>query len=207
MGQQMYEYFYGHGSVNERLFLVVNHSISPLLDSAMPLFTFFGSSKLFPLYLAFLALIWLVKRDAMPGSYPAVYFISFCLSLAAEELLKGFFHVPRPPVAIGLDKVRVLGHLSHSFSLPSGHSIFSFMTATVLGYGRTARWKLFLFLFAFFVGWSRIYLGVHYPLDVITGAIVGMMCGLLVWKSYESGRGWFKKRRGSESSTDGKAKA
>ena len=204
MNHQLYEYFYGHGSVNERLFLFINHSVSPLLDAVMPAFTLLGGSNLFPLYFAFLALLWLVRREAMPGSYPAVYFISFCLSLAAEELLKELFHVPRPPVAIGFDKVRVIGHLSRSFALPSGHAIFAFMTATVIGHGRGWRWQVPLFLLTLLVAWSRVYLGVHYPLDVLAGALVGIVCGLLVWKCYEFAGEKFRKRRRNGSPPDAK---
>lgn len=185
MGAPLYEFFYGHGSANERLFLLVNHATSPVLDAVMPAVTFFGGSRLFPLYFALLALLSLVKREAMPGRYPAVYLFAFFLALGAEDLLKEFFRVPRPPVAIGLDKVRVIGHLSRSYSLPSGHAVFSFMTAMVLSYRRNWQWGGTLFLGAALVAWSRIYLGAHYPLDVVGGGVVGCACGYLVWKLYE----------------------
>ncbi len=191
--------FYGHGSLNERLFLAINHATSPALDHLMPLLSTLGDARMFPLYLAFLTLLWVVKRKTMPGSFPLVYLLAYLLALGAEDFLKGFFHVPRPPVAIGLDRVRVIGHLSHSFSLPSGHAVFSFMTATVLGHGGGRRRKAPLFFLAALVAWSRIYLGMHYPLDVLAGALVGSLCGLSVWKLWESA---IRRRRRTESPRD-----
>jgi undecaprenyl-diphosphatase len=195
MGPGLYEYFYGHGSVNERLFLFVNHATSPFLDAVMPVVTRLGDPRFVYLYLGLLLLSRLAGRNSVPGRYPAVYIIAAILSLVTENLLKDYFHVPRPPVAIGPDKVRLLGHLSHSFSLPSGHAVFSFMTATVIGYGRGVGWKLFLLPSAMLVAWSRIYLGVHYPLDVLSGAVVGIVYGLVCWKAYEWGERIVGKRR------------
>ena len=191
-----YTLFYGHDSLNERLFLALNHATAPLLDHLMPILSTIGSPRMFYLYFAFLLLIRIVKRQVLPDGLVLIYFLSFCLALGAENLLKELFHVPRPPVAIGADKVRVIGHLSRSFSLPSGHAVFSFMSATVFGYGR--RWPVMppLFVLAVLVAWSRVYLGVHYPLDVLIGALVGSLCGVSVWKLYGYGREIRRRRRG-----------
>jgi len=186
MDSTLYEFFYGHASINERLFLLVNHATTPLLDAVMPILTFLGDSRLVFCYLPLLFLVTLLDRKRMPGCYPAVYLLAVLISLGAEDLIKELFRIPRPPVVIGSDQVRVLGHLSRSFSLPSGHAVFAFTTATVVGHGRSVRWKAPLYLLAGLVAWSRVYLGVHYPLDVLAGAFVGSGCALLVWKGY----GW-----------------
>src|SRR5512138_3328686 len=106
MATRFSTYFYGHDSLNERLFLAVNHASSPFLDHLMPLASTLGDSRMFPLYFAFVVLLWLVQRRAMPTGCPMVYLLAFFLALGAEGLLKELFHVPRPPVAIGFDKVR-----------------------------------------------------------------------------------------------------
>ena len=57
-------------------------------------------------------------------------------------------------------------------SFPSAHAALSFMMATLLSFW-FPRYRILFFLVAAFIGWTRIYLGVHYPTDVIAGALLG----------------------------------
>jgi len=59
-----------------------------------------------------------------------------------------------------------------TFSFPSGHSSRAFALATALAI-KFPRWKTLLIIGAILVGFSRIYIGVHYPADVFAGAILG----------------------------------
>ncbi len=57
-------------------------------------------------------------------------------------------------------------------SFPSAHTTFAFMMATLLA-GWFPRHKILFYIAAGLIGWTRIYLGVHYPTDVIAGALLG----------------------------------
>lgn len=65
-----------------------------------------------------------------------------------------------------------LGLLPKTFAFPSGHSSRAFALATALAI-KFPHWKTLLIIGAILVGFSRIYIGVHYPADVLAGAILG----------------------------------
>jgi undecaprenyl-diphosphatase len=67
----------------------------------------------------------------------------------------------------------------HSHSFPSGHATISFACATVLA-GAAPRFRVPLYLLAAAIAYSRLYNGVHWPLDVLAGAALGVAIGLFV---------------------------
>lgn len=68
------------------------------------------------------------------------------------------------------------------YSFPSGHTFSSFAAATVLVQFRKNIWTCLALCGAVVMGFSRIYLFVHYPSDVLTGATLGVIFGILSWK-------------------------
>jgi len=70
----------------------------------------------------------------------------------------------------------------HSHSFPSGHATVSFACATVLA-ASVPRLRVPLYLLAAAVAWSRVYVGVHYPLDVLAGAALGLALGRLALRA------------------------
>jgi membrane-associated phospholipid phosphatase len=80
-----------------------------------------------------------------------------------------------------LENVRVVGHRAPGRSFPSGHTSQAFFVATLLaGYFALAGWEvLLLYAVAVLVGLTRIYVGAHYPRDVLAGALLGSAWGLL----------------------------
>ena len=101
--------------------------------------------------------------------------VSMAGGWAATIALKGVFARPRP------DLVELPSHVSHSF--PSGHSMMSALVYLTLGFivSRFVKpfwFKLYILVLAvgltFMVGLSRIFLGVHYPSDVVAGWMAGL---------------------------------
>jgi undecaprenyl-diphosphatase len=195
MTTDLIKLFYGPESLNHQLFMVVNHAHNPLLDVVMEACITLGSSRMVYFYVALLLLLALVRRDIMPFRYVWVYCLAVAIGITAEELLKVVFQIPRPALAIGRDRILVLGEIKLRNSFPSGHATFGFLSAYVLSYRKTLLWKIPLFAFALLVAWSRVYVGAHYPLDVAAGACIGMATGRMVWYGYEFCARWLIKKK------------
>ena len=92
------------------------------------------------------------------------------------SFVRGCRKCPRPCNA--LSDVRLLVGCTKSFSFPSGHATNAFAVATYLSYNYRRYFPCFFFM-AVIIAYSRIYVGVHYPLDVASGALVGGIGALL----------------------------
>jgi membrane-associated phospholipid phosphatase len=95
------------------------------------------------------------------------------------ELLKFLAHRSRPFVR--LTEARVVGYRPFGLSFPSGHASQAFFMATLMA--QHFHWTVWvvclLYPAALLVGITRIYVGAHYPRDVLAGAIFGSAWGLL----------------------------
>jgi undecaprenyl-diphosphatase len=98
------------------------------------------------------------------------------LGAAAAQLLKRTLNRARPTSAI--EGFEALAENPDAFSFPSGHTAAAFSVATAL-VGEPFLTAPLAFTLALGVALSRIYLGAHYPLDVVVGATVGTGAGLL----------------------------
>jgi undecaprenyl-diphosphatase len=112
--------------------------------------------------------------------------VSLFLTNIIVIFLKYVVAEPRP--FLTLPNVDLLVQVN-GLSFPSGHAASAFAAATIIGlkYRLESKGRLYwliypLFVFAFMVGFSRIYIGVHYPYDVIFGALIGTICALTVLK-------------------------
>jgi membrane-associated phospholipid phosphatase len=98
------------------------------------------------------------------------------------ELLKFIIRRPRP--FIRLTQTRIVGSQAAGRSFPSGHTSQAFFVAALLSqHFHFSVWIIFLlYLLAILVGFTRMYVGAHYPRDVLAGAILGSAWGMMgVW--------------------------
>ena len=95
------------------------------------------------------------------------------------ELLKALVRRSRPSFRV--TQARIVGLRAIGRSFPSGHTSQAFFTATLLApYFHASIWVVFfLYATALLVGITRMYVGAHYPRDVLAGAILGSAWGLL----------------------------
>jgi membrane-associated phospholipid phosphatase len=108
---------------------------------------------------------------------------SFLISGLAAQLIKNLVNSPRPKLYFEagtylnfVDGVTLTG----SSSFPSGHTATAFAIATVLVLMmKNKDWQIFILMAALLVGYSRIYLAQHFLLDVIVGALLGTISGIV----------------------------
>jgi undecaprenyl-diphosphatase len=109
--------------------------------------------------------------------------------------LKALFDRERPPLRYPEPKALV--PVPHDASFPSGHAATSFAAATILSFS-FPRFAPLLYLLAAAVTFSRVYVGVHYPLDVVGGAVLGVLVATalrLLVKAQQQRRGAMQSTR------------
>ncbi|MGZ4256336.1 MAG: phosphatase PAP2 family protein [Gaiellaceae bacterium] len=110
----------------------------------------------------------------------------FVAVLAADVLadaisfgLRDWIGRRRPPLVYPEPKPLV--GVPHSGSFPSGHAAMAFACATVLAF-LVPRLAVPAFVLAAAIAWSRVYVGVHWPLDVLGGAVLGVLIAIALLK-------------------------
>ncbi|HXH87742.1 MAG TPA: phosphatase PAP2 family protein [Gaiellaceae bacterium] len=127
--------------------------------------------------------IWLVLSLAIAGfSWRRPWLLArvgatILVAESVSGLLKERLGRDRPP--LNDPDPATLVELPHTSSFPSGHATVAFACATALALAvPRLRWPLFTL--AALIAFSRVYVGVHYPLDVLAGAVLGVALGFAV---------------------------
>lgn len=169
------------------LFLILNGFHSPIVDQAM----FWASNKLIWIPLYILLLFYIIKYYKKESIF--IFIVVVALITISDQIsvhaFKNVFLRLRPchePTLEGLVHI-VNNKCGGDYGFYSSHASNHFALASFLIFFLSKKIKYFSFIilsWASLIAYSRIYLGVHYPGDVLAGAIAGCGLGLLMIKTY-----------------------
>ena len=174
-------------SLDTQLLLLINHgTANTLFDILMPALSSQGYLLVLP-FLLYMIVSSAYRMDARGKRFLSAALwaivISCCsvyLSGWVEDVLKNAVARGRPCRVI--DGIRLITTCPKSYSMPSGHAISSFAFAVPLFHlsreYMAMQWRLYPVILASLIAFSRPYLGVHYPTDVLAGALLGTLIGL-----------------------------
>ena len=173
-------------NVNVDLFNFFNHSFqNPVFDGVMPIITHFGGfSFLCLIFIVIILYAHISKRNTLK-KVAIITFVAILFSGAIAYVLKHLVHEQRPFML--LDNVRLLIVEDDLNSFPSGHTTCTVaaVTTLILNMKELSQkyYKIIdvvLVVFAVIIGFSRMYIGVHYPGDILAGIIVGLIGAFIV---------------------------
>lgn len=185
----MQPFFESLTALDQSCFVWFNQkATNPFFDAVMPLMR--ESTFWIPLYL-FLIIFVFVNF----GKKGWVWLLFAALTVLLTDqissgLIKKWVQRPRPCFDPNFySQVRMLlDHCSGGYSFTSSHAtnhfgIATFLFTTLGSY--FGNWKYLLFIWASLICYAQVYVGVHYPLDVIMGALLGYIIGTIVSKAYQ----------------------
>ncbi|MCX8009814.1 MAG: phosphatase PAP2 family protein, partial [Ignavibacteria bacterium] len=160
-------------SIDVSIFYFINRTLAnPIFDWMMPFIT-----DIYHWYLVYI-LLWLIlffKGGKYRIGLALMILILITISdQLSSSVIKDIFERVRPCNV--LPDVHLLVGCSSSYSFPSSHAVNNFCMATFFSfYFKNLKW--IFFSVAFIVALSRVFVGVHYPSDVIGGALIGIAIG------------------------------
>ena len=162
------EYLLG---IDKWLFHLINSGMAnPVTDWIMPILT--NRSTWFPIYI--ILFIWLIFKGKTRGR---ITFILLIIGIIASDqisssLMKPFFERVRPCHIF--PDINLLVNCGAGKSFPSSHASNNFMAAGIL-FWYNKSWGKYVFILAGLIAISRVFVGVHYPADILAGAILGIL--------------------------------
>ncbi|MEW6418757.1 MAG: phosphatase PAP2 family protein [Nitrospirota bacterium] len=160
--------------IDTLVFFFINRDLqNSLFDLSMPFITNETYLIFLPLFLWFL-----LKERKNALIVLGIAFVSLLISDWSSNALKHYFERIRP--CNEFDGARVLVGCGKSFSMPSNHAANAFAFAMPFYILFKNRLRYVFVIVALVVGFSRVYVGVHYPFDVIVGALVGVVLAISV---------------------------
>lgn len=156
----------------------INNLHNPVLDKIMIAITNLGDAGIIWIGIAIMLLF---KKSTRKCG--ALMLSSMVVGLLlGNGLLKNLIARERP---CWIDtNMKLLIPLPHDYSFPSGHTLAS-LEAAVMIYLHNKKWGLISFALAFLIAFSRMYLFVHFPTDILCGAALGTLISIFVYDVYE----------------------
>ncbi len=161
--------------VDEQMLLwITQHLRLPVLNELLSFYTSLGNAGLLFILAAVVLLCFRATRRAGAGAG-----VGMMLGFALTNLtIKPLLSRPRPWVVV--EGLEALVTSSDPNSFPSGHTCAAFAFGVAVAVAAPWRWlKAAALAAAVLMGFSRLYVGVHFPSDVLAGAAIGAVCGLL----------------------------
>lgn len=163
--------------------LKVQEMHNPILNPIMVFFTTIGDYGIGFLVIAFVFLFF--KKLRKVGF---LIYLSQLLNIIVVSILKDIIQRPRP--FLSMPELHPIISLPSSYSFPSGHASASFAFAVIIAY-YLKKWMVPAYLLAITIAFSRVYVGVHYPSDIIVGALFGIASAIIIILIYEK---WLVKK-------------
>ncbi len=161
-------------SLDNQIFLFLNKiaSNNTLLARILFGFGYLGSTEIN--VLCVILVVYFARKEKFLG-YTGIFIAALILGALFVHMLKEFIHSSRPLAYFKDSVVYWVGPALKSGSFPSGHAQTAFTAACFLSWIFPGLRVLF-FSLSVIVGFSRIFCGVHFPRDVLCGAIIGIVC-------------------------------
>ena len=168
-------------ALDTQLFFAINNlPHPPLLNHIFLFFSFYPII----IWIGIAAAFMIYERRHRPHVLLQLVAAGLLAGFISTVVLKQVFVRPRPDLQHGQNAVIIVPEKpalfaqSNEYSFPSGHASVAFAAAVVLAHHQKKH-RLLLYLWATLTAFSRIYLGKHYPLDVIVGAALGCFVGYI----------------------------
>ena len=175
-------------NLDTELFLFLNGLHVDWLDPVMTFIS--GKITWAPFYLVLLFLVIKKYKRQSILILIGVVLLILCSDQISSGIFKPIFERPRPCHNEAIKDLVYLpnGHCGGAYGFISSHACNTFALAVFIThilkrYYKKIAWVMFIW--ASLVAYSRIYMGVHYPGDVVVGAIVGMLVGFIISKLYD----------------------
>jgi len=163
-------------AIDAVVFLFLNNTVAnPVFDFLMPIVTESDNWTIPFVLIVLTLLIFGGKKGRI-----AVLLVALIVTLSdqlSSHVLKPWIGRIRPCFVV--EGVRLLIRQSRSFSFPSSHASNMAAVATLFSV-KYPKFKWIYIGIAILVGYSRIYVGVHYPFDVLAGGILGVLCAVAI---------------------------